>query len=160
MSMHWSKWGFLLWSSCIWLTISPGAAVAASSFPLRHRVVPKPVPRVRTEPSIAAGAALYVRGCLSCHGPRGNGEGFWSLPTGGQAPRLDQLDGAAWTPSAVSAVIRQGGGLMPSWGKVLTPGQIQSLAMYVESLNQRVAPVPKTETPEPKSTSELWHRSH
>ncbi|WP_430626416.1 hypothetical protein [Sulfobacillus thermotolerans] len=68
-----------------WAFVGPRAHVALAQ-PFQHffRRSPTPKPHVPAKPpapSVVLGARLYVRACESCHGPKGNGEGFWSLPT-------------------------------------------------------------------------------
>ena len=103
---------------------------------------PKPVrPRpAKPRPSITQGARLYQRACLSCHGPRGDGQALVLLPDGSQAPRLDALAGTARRPAAIARMIAQGRGAMPGFSEVLNPDQVRSLALYVESLNPSSAP--------------------
>ena len=145
MRHGWSKWVVVLVAFAgAWSLPHQGDAARLPN-PFRHRVVPPKIPRIRPNvPTIARGAALFARACLSCHGPRGDGEGFISLPGGGAAPRLDQLLASKWTEKRIRETIDQGNGAMPSWGALLSPTEIQSLTLYVESLNQRVAPIPKT----------------
>jgi mono/diheme cytochrome c family protein len=100
--------------------------------PSPRKPVPAPAP---PPPTVQEGARLYHRACLSCHGPRGNGEAFVLMPNGQAAPRLDQLPGPAKTVPELMQVIGEGRGLMPAWRTVMTPREIQSLALYVASLN-------------------------
>lgn len=95
---------------------------------------PAPLP-----PTVQEGARLYHVACLSCHGPRGDGQALVLLPNGQAAPRLDQLPGTAKTLPALVRVIGEGQGLMPAWRAVMTPREIQSLALYVASLNPETA---------------------
>lgn len=85
--------------------------------------------------SVAHGARLYETTCLSCHGPDGNGHGLAPVPAV-PAPALNTLDPARWTPRRVAAIIRSGSPPMPRFGGVLSPGAIQSLALYVRSLER------------------------
>ena len=161
MAPHWAKVSLLIICSGLTLSSYAGVANAALPPPFRHRIVPKPIPRQKPPvPSIAQGAALFAESCLSCHGPRGNGEGFWTLPTGTSAPKLDNLAIGDWPAQKITQVIAKGDGMMPAWGEAMTPGQIQSLTLYVESLNQRTVPVPKTETPKLKPQTALLRMSH
>lgn len=99
---------------------------------------PKPVP---VPPTIAQGARLYHQACLSCHGPRGNGQGFVDLPNGRLAPPLDRM---GKSDGELYEIIAQGRGAMPGFNEVLSKNEIHSLVMYVASLS-----------PEAKKTS-LW----
>ena len=130
--------GILAYST---LTLVKVEAVSLPN-PFRHHVVPPKIPRVKSEvPTIARGAALFARACISCHGPRGDGQGFVSLLT--PVPRLDQLPASEWRSTAIAAMIQQGDGAMPSWGQVLSDREIKSLTLYIESLNQRVPSTPQ-----------------
>ncbi|AUW95182.1 MAG: cytochrome c [Sulfobacillus thermosulfidooxidans] len=126
-----------------WAFVGPRAHVALAQ-PFQHffRRSPTPKPHVPAKPpapSVVLGARLYVRACESCHGPKGNGEGFWSLPTGKNAPALTGL-----TPNAASwmQTIRDGRGMMPAWGQVLNHTELQSLALYLNSLNKPLVKSP------------------
>lgn len=142
MRRVWSRWflvlGILASST---FTVAKVEALALPN-PFRNRVVPRKLPRIKPEiPTIAEGAALFARACISCHGPRGDGQGFVSLPT--PVPRLDQLPAAESGPTQIAAMIQKGDGAMPAWGQVLSEREIKSLTLYVESLNQRVAATPQ-----------------
>ncbi len=143
MQRGWSKWMVVL-GILVWTGVGAKHVEGASlPNPFRHRVVPPKIPRIQANvPTIARGAALFARACLSCHGPRGDGEGFSSLPSV-TVPRLDQLPASEWSGKRIAETIRNGDGAMPTWGAVLSPTEIQSLTLYVESLNHRVPPVPK-----------------
>ncbi|WP_053960023.1 c-type cytochrome [Sulfobacillus thermosulfidooxidans] len=99
-----------------------------------HEPVKPQVPKA-IKPSWALGQKLYVRACESCHGPKGNGEGFWGLPTGDKAPALDHLSPSENTPEFLTRMIAQGKGMMPEWSLVLNRVQIESLVQYLRSLN-------------------------
>lgn len=99
---------------------------------------PQPKTPERSEPrtpSVVYGARLYQRACLSCHGPRGDGQALVLLPDGSAAPRLDQLSPEARQLPHLVQVIRQGNGQMPGWGAAMSSVQIESVARYVASLN-------------------------
>ena len=142
MRHGWSRWflvlGILASST---FTLARVEAISLPN-PFRHHLVPPKIPRIMPEvPTIARGAALFARACISCHGPRGDGQGFVSLPT--PVPRLDQLPAAEWSATKIAAIIQKGDGAMPAWGQVLSDPEIKSLTLYVESLNQRVVATPQ-----------------
>lgn len=120
--MMWVRW------------IAVPLAGAALTWPFRHR--PPVPPRSAPVPSVVEGAQLYHRACLSCHGPRGDGEGLVLLPNNEAAPPLNNLQGEAQSVDSLTRIIQHGSGLMPAWGAVMTPEQIKSVALYVASLNQ------------------------
>lgn len=115
-----------------WLAI-PLLSLAVT-WPFHHHGPKKASPPMR--PSVAYGARLYHQACLSCHGPRGNGEGFVALPDGSMAPPLNGLQGSKMSVDAIQAIIRQGRGSMPAWQDAMTPVEMRSVALYVASLNQ------------------------
>ncbi|NMP22086.1 c-type cytochrome [Sulfobacillus harzensis] len=93
-------------------------------------------------PSVVEGARLYQRACLSCHGPRGDGQALVLLPDGTTAPRLDQLSEQGKSLPRLTQIISKGDGPMPGWGSVMSPVEIESLARYVASLNPSSPPSP------------------
>lgn len=144
MRHGWFKWVIVLAvCSCGMVGSAHGEAVRLPN-PFRHRIeVPKIPRRDASVPTIARGAALFARACLSCHGPRGDGEGFAQFP-GITAPPLNQLSASEWSATRIAHAIQNGDGAMPEWGLVLSPTEIQSLTLYIESLNGHVAPIPKS----------------
>lgn len=108
--------------------------VASLAWPF-HPHPKTPDRRAPTTPSVVYGARLYQRACLSCHGPRGDGQALVLLPDGTAPPRLDQLSPEARRLPHLVQVIRQGRGQMPGWGSVMSSVQIESVARYVASLN-------------------------
>jgi mono/diheme cytochrome c family protein len=77
----------------------------------------------------AAGAAVFASaGCASCHTLKA------AHSAGSIGPTLDQVRPSA---SSVSAIVRSGGGTMPSFAGKLTPTQIAAVAQYVSSVAGR-----------------------
>jgi mono/diheme cytochrome c family protein len=109
------------------------AGVALALFWPFHRQATKPAPAPK--PSAVWGARLYHQACLSCHGPRGDGQGLVLLPDNAPAPPLDHLPPERSTVSFLEQVIRSGSGAMPAWGRAMTPAEIRSVALYVSGLN-------------------------
>ncbi|MDA8204727.1 MAG: cytochrome c [Thermaerobacter sp.] len=100
-----------------------------------HRSPPRtPAP----PPSYAEGARLYHEACISCHGPRGNGEAFVRMPDGSLAPALNQLTGSSASLDSIESIVRDGKEQMPAFKQTMTPSQIRSVALYVASLNSKV----------------------
>jgi len=79
------------------------------------------------------GEKIYFERCQSCHGERGSGDG----PT---ATRLPQRPGdfsaklANLSPKRREEIIVNGSGVMPAFGPVLTPKEIQSVLTYIDSM--------------------------
>lgn len=88
-------------------------------------------------PSVTQGAYLYTRACLSCHGPRGDGQGFYPMPAGPTAPALNHLDASRVAKDSLERMITRGGDGMPAWGQTMSSGQIRSVVLYVRSLNEQ-----------------------
>jgi mono/diheme cytochrome c family protein len=77
----------------------------------------------------SAGAHVFVSaGCGSCHTLKAAGA------TGTIGPNLDQLRPSAAT---VAAIVRSGGGAMPSFAGKLTDAQIAAVGSYVSSVAGR-----------------------
>ncbi|MCY0878203.1 MAG: cytochrome c [Firmicutes bacterium] len=123
----------------------------AAFWPLPQKP-PRPAPQPAA-PSIVEGARLYHHACLSCHGPRGDGQALVLLPNGQAAPPLDHLAGTAKAMPELLRAIGEGGGAMPAWGLVMTPREIQSLALYVASLNPASGPSDRADSPGPTPAS-------
>jgi mono/diheme cytochrome c family protein len=84
----------------------------------------------QTKPSgQSGGSAVFASaGCGGCHTLKAAGT------TGTTGPNLDQLRPSA---AAVSAIVRSGGGVMPSFSGQLSDTQISAVATYVSSVAGR-----------------------
>ena len=88
-----------------------------------------------------AGAALYARHCVACHGPTGQGDG-WNAPNLPVTPTAhgdDELMALRADDTLYDAI--SGGGyvldrspLMPAFGQMLTPAQIRALVAHIRTL--------------------------
>ena len=79
-----------------------------------------------------AGAGVYQRYCIACHGPNGTGNPALGAPN---------LANSIWlyggTPEQISHSVRAGrNGVMPAFGETLSEDKIHILAAYVYGLNQ------------------------
>jgi mono/diheme cytochrome c family protein len=82
-----------------------------------------------------AGAALYKTKCAACHGPDGKGE-----TAIGKANKLRDLGSAEvqkQSDAELAAVIENGKGKMPAYGKSLKPEQVKDLVAYVRSFAKK-----------------------
>jgi mono/diheme cytochrome c family protein len=82
-----------------------------------------------------AGAALYKTKCAACHGPDGKGE-----TAIGKANKLRDLgspEAQAKGDAELTAIIENGKGKMPAYGKSLKPEQIKDLVAYVRSFAKK-----------------------
>lgn len=82
-----------------------------------------------------AGAALYKTKCAACHGPDGKGETAM-----GKANKLRDLgspDVQKQSDAELAAIIENGKGKMPAYGKSLKPEQVKDLVAYIRSLGKK-----------------------
>lgn len=78
---------------------------------------------------------VYVENCATCHGNNGRAHTFHGWLVGAQ-----NLASAKWqedtTDYEIVHAIKTGPGVMPAFGKKLSPSEIQALAKYVRSFAQ------------------------
>jgi len=83
------------------------------------------------------GAKVYSTRCALCHGAKGNGDG---PAAAGLNPKprahTDKAYMSTLTDEQIVAVIRNGKGTMPAWGKILSEEEIQAVAKHVRELGQ------------------------
>jgi cytochrome c6 len=82
-----------------------------------------------------AGGALYKTRCAACHGPDGKGETAM-----GKASKLRDLGSAdvqKQSDAELAAIIENGKGKMPAYGKSLKPEQVKDLVAYIRSLGKK-----------------------
>jgi cytochrome c6 len=80
-------------------------------------------------------AGLYKSKCAACHGADGKGETAM-----GKANKLRDLGSAdvqKQSDDELTAIISNGKGKMPAYGKSLKPEQIRDLVAYVRSLGKK-----------------------
>lgn len=81
------------------------------------------------------GPALFRAKCAACHGPDGKGE-----TSMGKINKLRDLGSAEVQKQAdadLMAIITNGKGKMPAYGKSLKPEQVKDLVAYVRSLGKK-----------------------
>jgi len=81
------------------------------------------------------GAALYKAKCAACHGADGKGETAM-----GKANKLRDLTSAEvqkQSDDELTAIITNGKGKMPAYGKSLKSDQIKELVAYIRSLAKK-----------------------
>jgi mono/diheme cytochrome c family protein len=89
----------------------------------------KKAPYVKSGTPATSGAQVFASsGCGGCHTLKAAGA------NGSVGPNLDQLRPSA---AAVAAIVRSGGGSMPSFASKLTETEINRLASYVSSVAGR-----------------------
>jgi cytochrome c oxidase cbb3-type subunit 3 len=128
--------------------VAVGAAVLAlagvAAFWLLRKPPEPPPAEVARDPRLAAGRAVYLDRCASCHGPKGKGDGPAAKALTG--PPVGDLTGAKWKhgdrPEQVRAVIADGvkTAAMPGWKRALTAEQIDDVTAYVYYLGGRDVP--------------------
>jgi len=81
------------------------------------------------------GSRVYSQRCVLCHGPQGKGDGPGAA---GLNPKpRNHTDGSYMngrTDEQLLEVIRNGKGVMPAWGKVLSDEEIHAVLKHVRSL--------------------------
>jgi mono/diheme cytochrome c family protein len=111
-------------------------------------------------PNPAQGATIFKSICYACHGP--NGEGTDRAPALNDQKLLSQFDDTWFRQTVSQGRPSQG---MPTWGKVLSPEQINAVVAYIRQWQTSAAPtkaptdastataVPATATPGPQPTA-------
>ena len=121
---------------------APAPAPATTPVPVPATTpAPQPVSAAGGSGDAGAGAPLYATYCVSCHGPRGDGDGPASA---GLNPKPARHSDAAYmnplSDEHLFTVIKGGGPavgkspLMPSWGGALSDAQIRDLVAFVRTL--------------------------
>jgi mono/diheme cytochrome c family protein len=82
------------------------------------------------------GRAYYTQLCMSCHGPRGDGQGEWAYRVTPRPANLTNARARGRSDRELLSVITDGipGTPMIGWKKQLTEAQRQQLVGYVRSL--------------------------
>lgn len=79
---------------------------------------------------------LFQENCIACHGENGRAHTFHGWLVGAQ-----NLTDPEWQQETTDAEIRHaiitGPSVMPAFGKRLSPTEIQALAVYVRSFNEK-----------------------
>jgi cytochrome c6 len=81
------------------------------------------------------GAALFKTKCAACHGPDGKAETAM-----GKANKLRDLaspDVQKQSDAELAAIVENGKGKMPAYGKSLKPEQVKDLVAYIRSLGKK-----------------------
>jgi len=88
-----------------------------------------------------AARALWLAACASCHGREGRGDGP-QPPPGARLPDLTLAATlAGQSDEQLAAVIQDGRGMMPAFGKQIVPAGISALVRHVRTLSAEAAPV-------------------
>ncbi len=110
-----------------------------------------PPPEIADDPLLIQGRELYLARCVSCHGPKGEGNGVLSKDMKGPPP--SDLASGKWKhgdrPQDVLGVIANGArdGQMPGWKSVYNDEQMRAVAAYVYYLAGRPVPDPLRQSP-------------
>ncbi len=91
--------------------------------------------------SVARGRALFTPFCAPCHGPAGHGDG----PVGKLFPfvlSLTATQAVQRSDPYIYTMIRNGRGLMPTYGARVTPAERWDIVNYVRSLQAAFPPPP------------------
>lgn len=149
---------------------TPGSDIPDEVPPAPDEVPPvpdTPVARHMSQrPAMSAGAALYDRFCLACHGVHGDGKGpgspwLWPRPrdfTRGEYKWRSTPTGVPPTDDDLAAAIIHGvpGTSMHGFGQTLDEGQITSLIAYVKDFAPEAFSAPGTPLiiPEPPEVND------
>lgn len=123
-----------------WLALALPAAAWADE-PSAH---PEPSAAEVDAPDLDRGRATYDASCAACHGTTGSGSEALHR-TIQIRPRdfANERQMARVSDDELRDVITHGGAgtgrsaLMPSWGRVMTDGQIRDVAAYVRTLSEQ-----------------------
>jgi cytochrome c553 len=89
------------------------------------------------EPLPASVNEQYKRLCAACHGETGRGDGPVAAALSPRPPSFaDSTFQASRTNEQLIAVIRDGRRAMPTFGKQLSPAEIQALVGYIRALGR------------------------
>ena len=81
------------------------------------------------------GAGLFKAKCAVCHGPDGKGE--TSIGKANKLHDLGSADVQKQSDDELAAVITNGKGKMPAYGKSLKPEQVKDLVAFIRSLGKK-----------------------
>jgi mono/diheme cytochrome c family protein len=88
---------------------------------------------------ISRGKALYERHCLTCHGPKGYGDGPNALLLTIAPANFHRPGSFMKSDEALLRMIEHGGVFSPmhSWRGRLTDGEMQDVLAYIRALSQQ-----------------------
>jgi cytochrome c6 len=86
-------------------------------------------------PAQDAAAAMYKTKCTACLGPDGKGE--TAIGKANKLRDLGSADVQKQTDDELTAIITNGKGKMPAYGKSLKPEQLKDLVAYIRSLAKK-----------------------
>jgi len=120
----------------------PPAPAPAPQAPAPQAAAPTgPADSAATAPDAARGKIEFENYCVSCHGPRGEGDGPVGLALNPRPARLgDRGYMSSKTDDYVFQVIKNGGAsvgrspMMAPWGGSLSDAQIRDVIAYIRSL--------------------------
>jgi cytochrome c oxidase cbb3-type subunit 3 len=117
---------------------------AAITLARLSRPAEPPPPEVARDPLLVAGRSVYLDRCVSCHGPKGKGDG--PIAKGLAGPPVGDLSDQKWKhgdrPEQVVAVIAEGvkTSAMPGWRRTLSPDDLRAVAAFTYYLAGRDVP--------------------
>jgi mono/diheme cytochrome c family protein len=119
----------------------PSAPAPAPAPPPAPQAPAPPAETASATPDPARGKVHFDNFCVSCHGPRGEGDGPVGLTLNPRPARLgDRAYMSGKTDDYLFGVIKNGGAsvgkspLMAPWGGSLTDAQIRDVIAYIRSL--------------------------
>ena len=96
---------------------------------------PLSVPSLAGAQDATAGGGLYKAKCAACHGASGKGD--TAVGKADNVRDLASADVQKQSDADLTAIITNGKGKMPAYGKSLTPDQVKSLVAYIRSIAQK-----------------------
>jgi cytochrome c oxidase cbb3-type subunit 3 len=110
---------------------------------LRETAPPAPAV-VAADPLLSKGRSIYLDRCLSCHGPKGKGDG--PIAKGLAGPPVGDLTDSTWKhgdrPEQVEGVVADGvkTASMPGWKTTIGAEGVRAVSAYVYYLAGRPVP--------------------
>ena len=100
--------------------------------------LPLTLPAQEYPPDISRGKALYERHCMTCHGPRGYGDGPNALLLTIAPANFHRPSSFMKSDEALLRMIEHGGVFSPmhSWRGRLSDGEMQDVLAYIRVMSQ------------------------
>ena len=115
---------------------STGTAGGSSSATSPPDTTPETTPPAGTGGAVAAlGPKVFAVRCALCHGPDGHGDGPGSAALNPKPRNFhDQAYMKTRTDAQLLEIIRNGKGVMPKWGGILSEAEMQAVLAHVREL--------------------------
>jgi len=85
-----------------------------------------------------AGKKVYEQNCVTCHGPKGAGDGAAAAALNPKPANFVKGNFKYGSKDEdLSKIIKNGKGAMPPWGSVLKPADIENVIAYIRTLKKK-----------------------